>query len=128
MENFIEKIRTTLQPKARAEATAATFEDFIKTTQIEPLALKRGLLELETPRPNDAPYIAARRRTCGELAQLINGNAVGSMEYLHKSVDAWDRWFLINRSQLNKSTESNPRLSAISDTADRELSELQDLI
>ena len=128
MKEFLNAIRETLQPQAHAEATAATFADFIATTQIEPLALKRGLLELETPRPNDAPHILARRRTCGELAQLIKGNAVGSMEYLHKAVDSWDRWFLINRAKLNESTELNPRLSAITDTADRELSELQDLI
>lgn len=129
MKEFLTAIRTILQPQARAEATAAIFADFIATTQIEPLALKRGLLELETPRANPAQNIAARRRTCGELAQLIDGNAVCNTSHLVSAVQSWSLWVHRLTERLRYETPGNlPRLNSVLETATREYHELKQLL
>ena len=124
---LIEKIKTTLQPEGRAIATANSFQQFLeqnsnsKFFQLDGGSLKASLNYLAISKQEDEhPAILARRRTCGEVANLIDDNAT------NPSASAWREW--VNYCQMQASTvldEDRPRWSTMAATAEREYNELR---
>jgi hypothetical protein len=124
---LIEKIKTTLQPEGRAIATANSFRQFLeqnsssKFSALDSGMLKASLIYLSRPKQDDEhPAVSARRKTCGEVAALINGNAT------EINVGAWREWVKYCEMQANTSNDDDrPRWSAMAATAEREYNELR---
>lgn len=115
---LLEKIKSTLQPEPRAIATAATFEEFIKVSKISMADLKYNLEFLSKAQSDDeAPNITARRKTCAEIAALIDENDG------FKNYNAWGAWVLCLEREVYGGDDS-PRTAAMLETARREYREI----
>lgn len=113
-------IETGLTPEARAAATATTFRelgDLAGDLQLTPGDLTAGLAILGAPSAvAEAPPIAARRRTCSEIAALLRPVPDGDplrLAAVFRTVEA----------KLNGSVGA--RYRAIAATAGREADELE---
>lgn len=73
---------------------------------------------LAVAREGDTPQIAARRRTCAEIAELV---PVGDLYRPASAVPVWESWAALDASD-------DPRLGAIRATAERELAELREAL
>jgi len=123
MQKITQLIASTLQPQGRAEATAATFTTFFNVvdTAITEAQFKAALLHLSQPKSEDEPpHISARRKTCAEIAELCNVEAATFMPNR-----AWHLWATHLEGSIVLANETEkPRLSAMFETAKRELKEL----
>ena len=117
------KIKSLLQPEARALATAASFELFQSVTGISESNLKEGLLFLsKSDKENEPGNIISRRATCKEVADLIPSDQTrGDIT----CVQAWGKWVEYLSAQINiVPDEQKGRYAAMLATAKRELEEL----
>lgn len=115
-------IETGLAPEGRAGADAKTFRelgDSAGDLPLTPADLVAGLDLIGAPsHVSEAPPIAARRKTCFEIAELLRPVADGDPQRLAAVFRAIE-------SHFGRSTDD--RQKAIAATAGREAAEIEDL-
>lgn len=123
-----DRAEQALQPPGRGAATAATLSELaeLDEAEINPLTLAdawAGLWRLACPRDGDDERISARRRTCGELAELITRDEAPASDDLASFQIAWMMlaWGIEAKAV---SSADNARLLAIGATMRREVSEI----
>jgi hypothetical protein len=114
-------IETGLAPEGRAAATAATFRQLGDSAACDihlTLAdLVAGLELVAASRDGDPPPVAARRKTCAEIAELVKPVAPGG------NPECLAQVFRCIESHFSRSTD--PRQLAIATTAAREAAEIE---
>ena len=112
----------TILPEGRRSAMAGTVaqvERLNPTVKME--SLWAAFSRLAEPIEGDSAPVAARRRTCRELADLIKADMHGLMTFQEAPSDAAP-WF---QAQIDAWTGSaDPRQAAMAATAARELAEI----
>jgi hypothetical protein len=112
-------VERSLSPEARASATAATLRQIGEIggdAFVTPGILSRAMNILASGRDTDTPPISSRRRTCGEIADLIG----------HDPMSAPDRMVPVLRAvAIALSGTSDPRQAAIAATVSREADEIE---
>ncbi|MCP4148082.1 MAG: hypothetical protein GY757_10075 [bacterium] len=113
--NFCEKVEKNLKPEGRATATAKTLEQLFFKVDCSLGDLGAAWAALAEGKVTDDPPTTARRKTCAELAALVDGDGDAA-----KAVNTWTAW--INHFGL-----SDPRHMSMNKTFTRELNELREL-
>lgn len=106
-----------LQPEARGKATAATLHELVQIPLLPEVGaadLIGALITLGRDLPGDEAPIAARRKTCRELADLACSMSIAAV-----TLPALLLWWAFGRIR-----GQGPRIAAIKATARRELVEL----
>jgi hypothetical protein len=119
MQHITEKIANSLQPQGRAAATAATFTLFFDETGYNEGQAKFVLNALSAPKDGDEPSVTALRKTCGEIAALIDATPEK-----HDIIDGFAKWVLFIKKCYKGTNNTDLRLYAMLETAERELKEL----
>jgi hypothetical protein len=120
--DFVNAVRTTLQPEGRANATASTLEQLFTLTpnqNLADLAAAWQFLSMAQDTHESGPVVS-RRKTCADLAQVATdlGFVGGDAK---RAIPAWEAWG-------NAFTGSNdPRQAAMTETFAREVSELRSI-
>ncbi len=119
-EQFVEDVRSQLQPSPRANATAGTLVQ-LQSYIPEDLSLAdlaSAWFVLAAPQNEDDVRIAARRKTCEELATIAAQLDPGEGD-VSVAIPVWREW----RNAFVAT--GDPRQNAMAETFARELRELQ---
>lgn len=120
-EQFVEVVKSQMQPPARANATASTLQQLstLVPAGVTLADLAAGWRVLARPlQPDEEMKRAKRRATCGELADLA-GEITSEPGNMTQAVKAWRAWTVA----FEKSDD--PRQAAMAATFAREYRELQ---
>lgn len=125
LEAFIEKVKTTVQPPARGDATAATLKQLAGLVPADVILadLEVGWNTVSRARITDEdPAVVQRRRTCAELAESALKLRVAANDVrpgsLYAALRTWKTW------QLAFQGSNDPRHAAMGKTFAREFDEL----
>ena len=121
LDRLIEAVKSQMQPPERAAPTANTLKQLSVyiPTDVTLADLVVGWRIVARPAaPEEAVYIARRRITCGELAELASPFVSGEGS-LEQAIRTWDKW----TKAFEKSDD--PRQATMASTFARELAELQ---
>ena len=118
-----------IQPDARRAAIAATLREIGGGWGVDYCAIEHTVLAFQVlalPRDGDDQRVAARRRTCGEIAQAAVAAGVVPYAGDAKKWDAHSQWNTIanNAATLTARHGSSERERAIAETLRREADEL----
>ena len=112
-----------IQPEARGKATANTLRElaalnFDDLPPVSPHELAHAFSILAKPGIDDAPSVAARRKTCAELADcVVDGILINDGPAYRSTVSLWSAFAVAVIGD-------GPRRDAIQETAKREQREL----